>query len=430
MSQSKIAPVKYTRDFYPDTMAVRTGIETVWREASRRAGFEEWDGPLLEHLDLYKRKSGEEIVGQLYHMTDRGDRELAVRPEMTPTLARMIVARQAALPKPLKWFCVARMCRYERGQRGRLREFWQWNADILGVDHPVADAEIVNLSLDALLAFGLTAGDVVAKINSRTLMTSLLAALGVAEDRWPQVFAAADRRGKVSGDALAAMYAEAGLTEAQSRAWMDATAAQSLDELAGAADTDDFRTALAELRQVFDLLAAFGKADCCEFDGGIVRGLAYYTGPVFEIFDRKGELRALCGGGRYDRLIETMGGQPMPACGVGMGDVALGELLAERGLLPTVPAAALFQVVADDSRLAEAAALSARLRREVGPADLLFPAGSFKKLARRAQERGVRFLVQLGADDPADRVQVRDLTGDWRGTLPIGFTAAELPQSS
>lgn len=413
----KISAPKYTRDFYPEEMRRREWIEAAWTEASRRAGFLPWDGPILETLDLYKRKSGDEIVEQLFQIVPKGSQELAIRPEMTPSLARMISIRQASLPRPVKWYTIGRMCRYERGQRGRLREFWQWNIDLLGVEGPAADAEVISVSLDGLELLGLTAKDVAVRINSRSLMASILSAIGIGPDLQPKVFAVTDKRGKIPTEELDKLYRQIGMGDDSFGRLVDLMKADSL------ADIGDFvRRLPAEaraqvepeeerLKELFAHLESLGKREYAVFDIGVVRGLAYYTGPVFEIFDRQGELRAVCGGGRYDQLMELMGGQAMPACGFGMGDVVLGELLTERQLAP--PAAApldAYVIPLEEERIGDALTVVRALRQQGRSTDFAPKPGNLGKILKRASDLGVRQAYLVGGDEwKAGQVKVRDL---------------------
>lgn len=322
------------REFYPDDVALRNHIFAAWREVARRYGFEEYDGPPLEPLELYTRKSGPEIVEQLYRFTDRGGREVALRPEMTPTFARMISARAAALPKPIRWFSIPQLFRYERPQRGRLREHFQLNLDIVGEEGPLADAEVVGAALDALFALGLGPDDVVARVSDRELMGSVLGRLGVAAERLEEAFSALDRvgredRGRVRGR-LEALGMEAAAAEE-----VLGLPGRDLDEVLEEYDeAPGVREAGERLRRFFHHVEELGVGEAVAFDASLVRGLAYYTGLVFEVWERSGELRAVCGGGRYDTLLASLGGVDLPAVGFGMGDVVLGELLKERGVVP------------------------------------------------------------------------------------------------
>jgi histidyl-tRNA synthetase len=411
----KIAAPKYTRDFYPEDMQRREWIESAWIRASRAAGFQPWDGPILESLDLYKRKSGDEIVDQLFTLVTKGGDELAIRPEMTPTLARMIAARQSSLPRPIRWYTIGRMCRYERGQRGRLREFWQWNVDLLGVEGPIADAEAASVALDGLIELGLGPADVEARINSRALFAALLDLLQVPQPRHAAVFAVADKRGKTPEAELVKLFREAGLSDLQHGRLTEIFAAETLADvrrLAVPLGDGAWREELDRLDRVFEYLDALGKREFVRFDAGVVRGLAYYTGPVFEVFDKKGEFRALCGGGRYDRLMELMGGRPMPACGFGMGDVVLGELLAERGLAPPAENAVdYFLIPLEEERIPDLLRLAAGLRsRRRARVDYAMKPGNLSKLLRRASDLGAgKALLVGGREWASGLVRQRDL---------------------
>lgn len=421
----KVPGVKYMRDFYPEEMRARQWIEDAWRRASEQAGFSPWDAPIVEHLDLYRRKSGDEIVGQLYTLTDQGERELAIRPEMTPSLARMIAERQAALPRPIKWYCIARMCRYERGQRGRLREFWQWNIDVLGVQGASADAEVISVALDGLRLLGLTAEHVLVRLSSRTLLASILESLGVPETNRPAIYAATDKRGKVPPAGLRELYEKAGFAPQALDTFLGIMDQTSIDDLSRVIEEKELRGCdgpLAELRQLVDYLDALGKREYVRLDLGIVRGLAYYTGPVFEIFDRGSTLRALAGGGRYDRLMETMGGQAMPACGFGMGDVVLSELLKDLKKL-TPPSAHLdsYLIASDDSSLRVALDLARRLRERGERVDYAMKAGAAQKAIKRALELGARRAIVLSSNEGVTTTaRVRDLTNATERDVPIG----------
>jgi histidyl-tRNA synthetase len=323
------------RDFYPAEFAARDHIVRAWRETARAYGFDEYDGPPLESLELYVEKSGEEIVDQLYTFTDKGGREVALRPEMTPTLARMVGERGRAMPKPIRWSSVPQLFRYERTQRGRLREHFQWNVDIIGEDDITADAEVLSVALDGLRALGLGADDVEARINDRRLLEALLVHAGVAGDRLGDAYAVIDKMSREAADETRRRLVEEVALADETVASVMTIFDHDLDGLAEAyGDVASVATELDRLGRYFDTLADMGWADWVRFDPRIVRGLAYYTGTVFEIFDRAGELRAICGGGRYDDLLAAVSDLSLSAVGFGMGDVVLAELLAERGLLP------------------------------------------------------------------------------------------------
>lgn len=355
------------RDFYPDELARRAHIFSAWRAVARRYAFAEYDGPPLEPLDLYTRKSGDEIVGQLYNFTDKGGREVALRPEMTPTFARMVGARANALRKPVRWFSVPQLFRYERAQRGRLREHFQLNVDIVGEASEVADAELLCVAIDIMKELGLTAEDVNARVSDRRLLNGVLTTLGVAEAQIPAVYAVVDKIARQPREVSEQKLAEAGLDAplvARVLSLASGTSFQALQAEFGEAPAAQEH--IARFGRYLEHLDAMAVRDWVVLDLSIVRGLAYYTGIVFELFDAKGELRAICGGGRYDTLLKALGGVDLPALGFGMGDVVLGELLTERKLWPEAgqDAVDLF-VVAGDGALARPYGEVLRLARNL-----------------------------------------------------------------
>jgi histidyl-tRNA synthetase len=340
------------RDFYPQELAERNYLMRVWRDVARRFAFVEFDGPPLEPLELYTRKSGEEIVGQLYNFTDKGDREVALRPEMTPTFARMVSAKVQALRKPVRWFSIPQLFRYERQQKGRLREHFQLNVDIVGEADVTADAELLAVAIGVMRECGLTASDVIARISDRRLLNTFLDALGPLEIR-EAAYATLDKIRRESHATLSDRLSQAGIA--------DGTAGKilSLGELASTSDlrawaashncADQAAEHIERLERYLTLLEAHDAADWVRIDLSIVRGLAYYTGIVFELFDRKGKFRAICGGGRYDTLLADLGGEDLPALGFGMGDVVLGEILRARGLLKAEPLTLDYWVATEDN---------------------------------------------------------------------------------
>ncbi len=383
------------RDFYPETLAVRRFILGKWRETARRYGFREYDGPPLEPLELYTLKSGEEIVGQLYNFTDKGDRAVALRPEMTPTLARMVGAHHRDYKKPIKWFAIPQLFRYERQQRGRLREHFQFNADIIGETDVAADTELIGLAIDTLRSFGLTEKDFVVRVSDRRAWQRYLATLDIAEAQQGVVFQAIDRLGREplekTREKLAAVTSK-------------------VEELLAFANQ---KTTKDELKQALDKLG--GLSAFCDVDFKIVRGLAYYPGIVWEIHDRKGELRAIAGGGRYDNLLKLVSGVDMPALGFGMGDVVLTELLKERGLLPK-PGRELdcYVVIADESLRAPALKLIHDLRDAGVSIDYSLTPEKVGKQFQAASASGAPFALVVGPEEWATgEVKVKDLaTGE------------------
>ena len=408
---------KGTRDFYPDRMALRNWIVDRWRRVSLRNGFVEYDGPTFEQLDLYRVKSGEEIVSQLFHFTDRAGRELALRPEMTPTLARMVAARAQGLPKPIKWFCTPIMFRAERPQRGRLREFLQWNVDILGEDDVIADAECIFVLIDLLRDLGLTPEQVEVRINSRALLASALRAGGFEDNELAPVYAVLDKRDKLPEEVFVASVEKIAGNEQEKNALLAIGKANGAEGLAAvrslvAADEQGIRHH-DELLRVFDLLGAMGVGDYCAFDMGVVRGLAYYTGTVFEAFGKGDARRAICGGGRYDQLLAGVGAAPMSAVGFGLGDVVLEDVLTEMSLVPRYLGRldAFFVIDADHSLFDRVLTVVAELRRRGVPAGFSYKRQPFVKQLRQASGGGATRVIIVDRDTADhDRVAVKNLT--------------------
>jgi len=292
-------------------------------------GYEEYEGPAFEHLELYTGKSGEEIVSQLYNFTDKGNRALALRPEMTPTLARMVIQKGNELKKPFKWFSIPRLFRYERAQKGRLREFFQLNLDIIGTENISAEADLISAIASMLFDFGLSENDFYIGISSRRLLAAFLEELKVAEPNL--IYPLLDKRLKMSAEDFHKELLNAGLSEDNAKKLNAFMACSTIEEIKGIIEAID---ACKELEDLFELLKVAGVENCVKLDLSVVRGLAYYTGVVFEVFDKNKNMRAIAGGGRYDNLTEILGGQKISGVGFGMGDVVLSDLLAEKNLLP------------------------------------------------------------------------------------------------
>jgi histidyl-tRNA synthetase len=353
------------RDFYPTELAERAHIFAAWRTVARRFGFQEYDGPPLESLELYTAKSGDEIVSQLYAFEDKGGRSVALRPEMTPTLARMVAARANALPKPIRWFSIPQLFRYERQQRGRLREHFQLNVDIVGEADESADAELLAVAIEVMRTLGLSAHDVRARISDRRLLQAVLGAIGITAEQTPAVFAVADKVAREPRESLEGRLRTAGIGPDRIATLFDTLAMSDLDALRERfGDDAAVGEAIDRLAKYIGYLHALGVSDFVRLDLSIVRGLAYYTGIVFELFDAQGSMRALCGGGRYDTLLSALGDVDLPALGFGMGDVVLGELLRERGLLrDVVPGLDYWVAAAEEVPLARVMCVATELRR-------------------------------------------------------------------
>ena len=401
------------RDFYPKELAEREHIFRAWHTVSRRFGFEQYDGPPLESLDLYTRKSGEEIVGQLYNFTDKGGREVALRPEMTPTFARMVSARANTLRKPVRWYSIPQLFRYERQQKGRLREHFQLNVDIVGETEVSADAELLAVALEIMRECGLASDDVVARVSDRRLLTALLTTWGVPDESVGAAYAAIDKIDRDPKGVLVERLEKAGIPEPVAvRVLSSASASdlQSLRELASASPA--VREGLDRIERYLALMDAHGLRDWVRFDLTIVRGLAYYTGLVFELFDRKGEFRAICGGGRYDNLLKDLGDVDLPALGFGMGDVVLGELLRARGLMPSERHGADFYIAAEDPVTDTEVVHLATLLRQLGASvEYAFRRGSMGKQRKAAWSAEASYIVEIRPSPDGNRVMLRDGAG-------------------
>ncbi|MDF1501508.1 histidine--tRNA ligase [Roseisolibacter sp. H3M3-2] len=401
-------PLPGFRDFYPAELAERAHVMRVWREVARRYGFVEYDGPPLEPLDLYTRKSGDEIVGQLYNFVDKGDRPVALRPEMTPTFARMVAARANALRKPVRWFSMPQLFRYERQQKGRLREHFQLNVDMVGEADVTADAELLAVAIDMLRGLGLTQHDVRARVSDRRLLAALLARVGVTEAQLPAAYQAIDKVERDPRTVLVERLAGAGVGGDVAERLLDLARLWSVDELrATHGDDAAVSEALDRFARYQAHLTALGVHEWVVLDLTIVRGLAYYTGIVFELFDARGEFRAICGGGRYDTLLKALGDVDLPALGFGMGDVVLGELLRARGLMPSLAPTLDYWLAVEDAELLPVAQSTASLLRRLGHAvEYPLREQALNKQLKAAVNAGAREAVILRREALAGRGEV------------------------
>jgi histidyl-tRNA synthetase len=417
----KTQPLPGFRDFYPDDLALRSHIFRTWRTVATRYGFEEYDGPPLEPLDLYTAKSGDEIVGQLYNFSDKGDREVALRPEMTPSLARMVAARAGQLKKPIRWFSIPQLFRYERQQRGRLREHFQLNCDLIGEASPLADAEIIALAIDVMRGFGLGPNDVRVRLSDRRLLTAILQSRGVSEVGMSKAFECIDKMERLRKDQLDQLYAG-------SQALGKATIAD-LEEIARIRGWDMLEnhlgavpglTKTAEpLRHTYAALESMGLGSFVDIDLTIVRGLAYYTGVVFELFDSGRSLRAICGGGRYDNLLSAVGGVELPAVGFGMGDVVLAELLKDMSLVPTdVSSIDVFIAFITKDDVAYVLAVAHQLRDAGLRVEHALSPQAVGKQLNLADARHARLAVVVGPDERArGEIVIKDLRSGSQETI-------------
>jgi histidyl-tRNA synthetase len=396
-----------TRDFYPEDMAKLRWLFDQWRDVSLRHGFEEYDGPSFEHLDLYTLKSGDEIVSQLFSFEDRGGRSLALRPELTPTLARMIAVKANALPRPIKWFSIPRSCRAERPQKGRLREFFQWNIDIVGSGEVLTDAECIFVLLDFLRGVGLGPDLVELRVNSRFVVSTLLVDAGIAMDRHEKMYALMDKYEKLTGSEFDAFAKDTGISANELAAVKALLQVPDLSALETLAKSDESRAEIAKMKELHADLEIFGVGDYFVYKPSVVRGLAYYTGIVFEAFDRSATMRAIAGGGRYDNLISLFGGPSMPAAGFGMGDVVLLDLLEESGKLPKTSShqpPEIFVIDADSSLFPLAMKIVGRLREKKISADYAPKRQNIGKQLKYASNRSAERVVILGDETKTENL--------------------------
>lgn len=406
-----IQPVKGTRDFYPEEMSVRTWLYERIKKVSTSFGYEEYEGPILERLDLYAAKSGEELVKeQSFVFSDRGGDEITLRPELTPTLARMIAQKQNELAFPVRWWSYGPFWRYERPQKGRTREFFQWNIDLLGVDSPEADAELVAVAVQFFQSLELTSDEVKIFINNRRLMDDVLSDLGIAAENKKGVFRIIDRRDKLSPTAWKAYALETGLSEGQ------------FDKLCDILQDRDLWKRSDELIRFFDVMEAMGLRDFVVFDPQVIRGLEYYTGTVFEGRDASGEGRAVFGGGRYDNLVGDVGGNPLPGVGFAMGDVMVTLLLQKYNKINATQLneEAVLVTVFDAGMLKSTFALASDLRK-AGLKVLAYPeAAKLPKQLKFADRKGIRFAIIQGPDEAAaGTVTIKDLSNREQMTVAI-----------
>jgi len=401
-------------------MRIRNWLFDNFRASARSHGFEEYDSPVLEHEELYTRKQGEDITQQLYNFEDKGGRRVALRPEMTPSLARMVMARAGAMPTPIKWFSIPQCWRYERTQRGRGREHYQWNVDIWGSDAVQADAELLSVLVSFFEGVGLNADDLVIAISSRKVLEEVLGSLGISGDTFAATCIIVDKMDKLPADVVEEQLSEQGL---------DSDAIGTIRSTLGLSDLDSLASALgegseavAELATLFDLIDSYGIADWVAFDASVVRGLAYYTGPVFEAHDRGGKLRAICGGGRYDRLLSSLGGNDMPATGFGFGDMVIMELLNEKGLVPDLPSGNEDIVIAIDESLRGAAmSVASKLRANGRSVDLVLEDKRMKWAFRHAERTGAQRLVMVMPEEwAAGNVRIKELESGEESDVAVG----------
>jgi histidyl-tRNA synthetase len=410
----QLDPPRGMRDFYPEDLALRDRIFAAWTEASTKHGFQHFEPPVVETFELLARKAGEEVAQQIYHFEDKSQRQLALRPEVTPSLVRMVSARGQQIVFPAKWWTIGQCFRYERMTRGRKREHFQWNLDIIGEPSVMAEAWVLACATHALRALGLGPGEVRIHVNNRQVVAHLLSEVGVPADRHVDVFMVLDKKDKLPPETLTEMLVENGLS-AQS-------AAEVLEQLGGPPPKSP---AAEDVERLLELACAMGFGDYLRFDSGIVRGLSYYTGTVFEAFDTQRKFRAIFGGGRYDNLFGDLTGVSRPAVGMGFGDVVIGEILAElKGWTPPDPCVDVCVGMFESGLSRDAARVAAALVTAGIQTDLSFSAGKPAKFFAYAHRRGARFTVFLA---PRELQQggavVKDMASGEQSIVPLGGLA-------
>jgi histidyl-tRNA synthetase len=409
--KSTIQPVKGTRDYYPAEMAARNFLYQTARKVSESFGYQEWDGPFLETIDLYAAKSGEELVKeQAFVFPDRGGDLITLRPELTPSLARLVAQRQKQLVYPLRWWSWGPFWRYERPQKGRTREFFQWNIDLIGVDTPEADAEMVAIAASFLREAGLAPEQVNILVNNRKLVEAELAALDIPAGLRKEVFRLIDRRDKLSTGEWQAYAAEIGLSAPQ------------IEGLKAILANDELWRKSVELTACFTLIEALGLKPYVRFAPYIIRGLDYYTGTVFEAWDKDGEFRAILGGGRYDNLVADVGGEPLPAVGFAMGDLVISLVLKKFAAFPAElgdsPAKVLVTLF-DPSCLSNSFRVASSLRRAGIPTALYPEVSKLSKQFKYGDRMGMRAAVVIGPDEQAQNLAaLKDLKSGEQCLVP------------
>ena len=417
-NKTKFQSPKGFRDFYPEDLVARKWLFEKMREVAQRFGYQEYEGPCLEKLALYEAKSGEELVRQqTFILTDRGGEKLALRPELTPTLARMVAQKQASLPRPIRWFSIGPRWRYEKPQKGRTREFYQWDLDLLGVESPEADAEVIAIAAEFLKAVGFTPKQVVIKVNNRRLMEEKLDLIEIPRRLIPQVFRAVDKKEKMVPQKWEEWLKEIGLTNLQ------------IKDLKGILKDKDFADESPQLTQIFSTLSDLGVADFVEFDPEIVRGLDYYTGTVFEARDRAGEFRAILGGGRYDNLVEVVGGPRIPGVGFAAGDKVIEEVLKKFGKWPNLnpsPTKVLVTVF-DEQTYRNSLKIARQLRQAGVETELYLTAEKLEKQLKYANRQKIRWAVIIGPEEAQKgEITLKDLQAKSQKTIPQDSLLKEL----
>ena len=416
---SELRPVRGARDFYPEDARLRSWLFSHFKEVSRIFAFEEYDAPIVESESLYTRKSGEEITNQIYNFEDKGGRRISLRPEMTPSLARLIIQKAPSLSFPLKWYSIPQCWRYERMTRGRKREHYQWNMDIVGVNNTSAEVELLSAIISLFKRLGLSKKDVGIRISNRKLLQELLNNIGTPQNQFSEICMVLDKMRKLSKEDTFETLSQLGLNKDSS--------SQIIDML-GTTDISIFEQklgseseAVLELKELFNLANSCNISDWITFDASIVRGLSYYTGTVFEAFDKKQDFRAICGGGRYDKLLSSFDATDIPCCGFGFGDVVIMEILNERNLIPS-----LLQNTEDvvffmeDSLREVAMKVSTILRKNGRSVDLIMKSKKVKNALKYANKIGASRLIMVAPEEWKKKfIKIKDMGSGEEVDVPL-----------
>jgi histidyl-tRNA synthetase len=406
----KYAAPRGMRDFYPEEYRVHEAIFNYWRKASKAHGFEFYDSPVVETLELLERKSGEEISEQIYTFEDKSNRRLALRPELTPSFARMIISRQKSLNFPAKWAAIGQCFRYERMTKGRKREHYQWNLDIIGEESVMAEAEVLSTAIDAINCMGLTSSDVKVHIGSRSVLGELFDASGIDKKHFDTCFLVIDKRGKISDEQIVELLKKESVPQTDIEKIFELMSIQSLEQVIEQLGNDNW--SVVEIKELFDIAKNMGFADYLVFDISVIRGLAYYTGIVFEAFDVNKKLRALFGGGRYNNLLSKLGGDVMPCVGLGFGDVVVSELLDELNKTPGKESDIAYSVgfMNSDSRKF-ALNIVSKLRKQNLNCDLSLKAEKPKAFFKKANRINARNAIYIGSNEAeSGKFNIKNMT--------------------
>ncbi|KMQ49561.1 Histidyl-tRNA synthetase [Chitinispirillum alkaliphilum] len=420
---------KGTRDFFPEEMAFQQFIFDSWKTTSHSYGFEQFEGPLFEHLDVYKKKSGDEIEKQLYAFKDKGDRDIALRPELTPTLARMVASKGTNLKKPLRWYSIPRLFRYEKMQKGRLREFFQLNMDIIGIEDVTADAELIAASIQMMKNLGFTSDDFMVRISSRNLLEEMFEYYGLPKVKHPSLYALLDKKHKIPEEVYNSEFEKVVEEQEVRENIKKIFSMNSLEEIENCCGEN--LSSLLKLKKLFTLISSYEMSDYVIFDIGVVRGLAYYTGIVFELFDKQKSMRAIAGGGRYDNLIKLYGGPPTPAVGFAAGDVVLGEFLKEKGLKPPKPPRSDVYIIAcEDLSYGEKIQIAQKLRDKEIKCEFALKEGiNITKQLKLANAAGAKYaLFAGGVEAEQKKIRLKNMQSGEEELIGIESYSDRIPE--